>query len=277
MSQNMKIFQIYFKPELKIHCDPGFTPLDNTDNPHPELREWYKWDQEHENILEQNLDHWGFVSWKFKEKTNLTSDHVFAHIQNNPGYDVYLFNPCIVNEALYANSWEQGDLYHDNISEIGNSFLKKLGHEDPDVRNVLLDRTRTVFANYVVGNRKFWTEFMEFSRRLFTEAETDPEFKHQVFGAGLSNYAHDKTLPNFTFLIERLIPTFLDLNDYKVCPYRYTQETLPDKYWPYIGTINALSDLKIAVNRYNDDEIYNAWNFLRLKLMEEKPEILGLE
>ena len=34
------IFQIYFKEELKEHLDPDFVPMDNTDNPHPELREW---------------------------------------------------------------------------------------------------------------------------------------------------------------------------------------------------------------------------------------------
>lgn len=274
---SVKVFQIYFKPELKQHCDPAFEPLDNTTNPRPELREWDVWDREHENILAQGLDHWGYVSWKFKEKTNLTGAQALEHISANPGYDVYLFNPCIVNEAVYANSWEQGDMHHPNISGIGNSFLTKVGYQDPDVRNLMLDRTRTVFANYVVGTRAFWIEFMKFSRRIFTEADIDPVFKEQVFGAGLSNYAHDKSLPNFTFLIERLIPTFLELNDYKVCPYRYTQSTLPNKYWPYIGEINALSDLKVAVNQYNSDEIYNVWNYYRLKLLREKPEILGLE
>ena len=51
MSTKTKIFQIYFKPELKVHCDPAFTPLDNTDNPRPDLREWYVWDREYKNIL----------------------------------------------------------------------------------------------------------------------------------------------------------------------------------------------------------------------------------
>jgi len=53
MSTNTKIFQIYFKPELKVHCDPAFEPLDNTANPRPELREWDVWDREHDNILAQ--------------------------------------------------------------------------------------------------------------------------------------------------------------------------------------------------------------------------------
>ena len=43
MSQNMKIFQLYYKPEQVANLDPAFVPYDNTANPKPELREWYIW------------------------------------------------------------------------------------------------------------------------------------------------------------------------------------------------------------------------------------------
>ena len=109
---NTKIFQIYFKPELKDQCDPLFTPLDNTANPRPELREWDVWDRYHEQHLAENLDHWGYVSWKFKEKTNLTGDQVHSHINVNPGYEVYLFNPCIINEALFVGFPAKGATEH---------------------------------------------------------------------------------------------------------------------------------------------------------------------
>ena len=277
MSLNMKIFQIYFKPELKSHCDPAFEPLDNTSNPRPELREWDVWDREYENILAQGLDYWGFVSWKFKEKTNLTGQQFIDFINSNPGADVYFVNPCIVNEAVFANSWEQGDLYHPNISNIGNSFLTKLGYEDVDVKSMVLDRNCTMFANYIVGSRAFWDRFMTFTRQLFTEAEKDPVFKHQVFGAGLSNYAHDNTLPNFTFLIERLIPTFIDLEQISALGYQYTSETVPEKYKPYLGDLRALSGLKVLINEHNSDELYDIWNHYRNSLLRQYPGIIGLE
>jgi hypothetical protein len=278
MSLNTKIFQIYFKPELKQHCDPSFTPLDNTDNPRPELREWDVWNRNHETILEQNLDYWGYVSWKFKEKTNLTGEQVFNFINTNPGYDVYLFNPCIINEAVFTNSWEQGDIHHPNISSIGNKFLAKLNYKDVDVKSMILDRNKTVFANYVVGNQDFWNRFMNFSRRLFTEAETDSVFKDEVFGAGRSNYAHDNSLPNFTFLIERLIPTFLELERFNSIGYTYTSPTeLDAKYHRIWSDIQPLSDLKKAINQYESDELYNIWNHYRTKLLQQNPEILGLE
>jgi hypothetical protein len=277
MSANTKIFQIYFKPELKVHCDPAFTLLDNTSNPRPELREWDVWDREYENILKQDLDYWGFISWKFKEKTNLSGEQVFDFINANPNHDVYLLNPCILNEACFLNSWEQGDIYHPNISAIGNSFLEKIGYKDIDVRLLNIDRNKNVFANYIVGSKTFWAKFMDFSRKLFTEADKDPEFKKQVFGAGLSNYAHDKSLPNFTFLIERLIPTFIELEHIKSIGFAHNIDSVSPKYAPYFDDIRALSDLKVLINRYESDELYDVWNFYRHKFLHANQSVLHLE
>ena len=278
MSTNTKIFQIYYKPELVEHLDPAFVPLDNTANPRPELREWYNWDQAHEQRLSENLDYWGYVSWKFKEKTNLSGQQALNFINANPGYDVYLFNPCILNEAVFANNWEQGDLYHPEISTIGNKFLAKLGYQDIDVKSILLDRNKTVFANYVVGNQKFWVKFMEFSRKLFTEAEKDSTFNDEVFGAGRSNYAFDKTLPNFTFLIERLIPTFLELENFNSIGYTHTTiDSVHEKYRPVLADIMALSNLKIAINQYESDDLYEIWNYYRNKFLQQNQGILNLE
>ena len=277
MSPNIKIFQIYFKSEQASVLDPAFTPLDNTLNLKPELREWAVWDREYESIRAQGLDYWGFVSWKFKEKTNLSGEQFLAFINDNPGADLYFVNPCLVNEALFANSWEQGDIYHPNISAIGNSFLTKLGYQDVDVRNMVLDRNCTMYANYIVGSRAFWDRFMTFTRQLFSEAEKDPVFKHQVFGEGLSNYAYDKSLPNFTFLIERLIPTFIDLEKISTLAYQYTSETVSEKYKPYLGDIQALSSLKVLINEHNSDELYTIWNQYRTSILRQYPGILGLE
>lgn len=271
------IFQIYFKEELKEHLDPDFVPMDNTDNPHPELREWDKWNREHDNIKKQGLDYWGFVSWKFQEKTGLSGRQVLDFIEANPGRDVYLFNPCILNEAVFANSWEQGDMYHPNISDIGNNFLRRIGYKDVSVKETLLDRNKTVFANYIVGSSKFWENFMEFSRKLFSEADLDQKFKEDVFGAGKSNYAHDASLPNFTFLIERLIPTYLELESIDSLGYTYTHDTVPDKYTSIFDEIMALSNLKLAINEHESDDLYEIWNYYRRAILHRNPGILAIE
>ena len=278
MSKNIEIYQIYFKDELKEHLDPAFVPMSNIDNPRPHLREWCKWDREHDAILEKNLDYWGFVSWKFKQKTGLEGTQALDFIERNPGYDVYLFNPCIVNEAVFANSWQQGDIHHPNISDIGNKFLRKLGY-DYNVRDYIIDKRKNVFANYVVGNSKFWTGFMDFSRQLFTEADLDPVFKEEVFGAGRSNYAYDKTLPNFTFLIERLIPSYIDMMELESIGWTHTIETAPYKYHTFFKELTTLSELKVAINDSNDedDTLYNIWDTNRRAFLETYPTALHLE
>jgi len=119
---------------------------------------------------------------------------------------------------------------------------------------------------------------MEFSRKLFTEAEKDSIFNDEVFGSGRSNYAHDKTLPNFTFLIERLIPTFLELEGFNSIGYTYNSpDELHAKYHQVWPDIKALSDLKMAINRYESDELYDIWNYYRHKLLQQNQGILGLE
>ena len=277
MSLNIEIYQIYFKDELKEHLDPAFVPMSNIDNPRPHLREWCKWDREHEGVLAKDVDLWGYVSWKFKQKTGLTGTQALDFINANPGHDVYLFNPCIVNEAVFANSWEQGDIHHPNISDIGNRFLRKLGY-DYNVNEYIIDRRKNVFANYVIGNRKFWTGFMEFSRKLFIEADLDPQFKEEVFGAGRSNYAHDKTLPNFTFLIERLIPSYIDLMELESIGYVYTQETVLEKYQSLFNDIATLSELKVAINDSDDEQnLYQVWDTNRKSFLQNYPSALGLE
>jgi hypothetical protein len=254
--------------------------MDNTDNPRPELREWDKWNREHENILAQNLDYWGFVSWKFKEKMNLTGRQVLDWININPGYDVYLLNPCIVNEAIFRNSWDQGELYHKGIAEIATTYFNKIGMEDFNnllTQDNIYDRNSTVYANYFVASREFWVDFMQFSRNIHKEAELDPDFKQKVFGEGLSNYAHDKSLPMFTFLIERLIPTFIIARKYKSLGFLHDQTTLPEKYQPVINEIMILSDLKVMFNLYQDMRLQGMYQYFRTKLLEKHPNILNLE
>lgn len=277
MSKSTKIFQLYYKPEQEELLDPAFIPYDNTENLRPDLREWHIWNKEYVNCLRDDLKLWGFVSWKFKEKTGLDGQQFVDFINDNPGYDVYFINPALINEAVFINSWEQGDIHHPNISDIGNTFFKKLGYENLNVKEVVLDRNITMFANYIVGNRKFWDEFMDFSNKLFIEADKDPEFHQQVFGEGMSNYSGDPSLPNFTFLIERLIPTFIEVKQLKSIPFGYTPETLPLKYVPYADDLASLSNLKVLINRYESDDLYAIWNHYRHKFLRENPGILGLE
>lgn len=277
MSVNTKIFQIYYEPSQISQLDPDLIPCDNTVNDRPELREWHVWQREMEQRQEDDCDYYGYLSWRYKDKLNLTGNKIKEWIAANPGYDVYLINPCILNEAVFVNSWEQGDIWHPNISTVGNEFLRKLGYEDYDVKSVVIDRNSNTYANYFVASKKFWQDFMTFTGKLFSEAEKDSSFNEMVFGAGKSNYSRDPSLPNFTFLIERLLPTYIELEGIKSICYEFTSETVLDKYKDIFSDIQVLSDLKIEVNRHGTDELFAIWNYYRQKFLQEHPGILGLE
>lgn len=273
----MKIYQIYYKDEQKAKLDPAFTPWDNTANLQPDLQEWYIWDKIFPEAMEEKLDYWGAVSWKFGDKTNLSGQQFVDFIQANPGYDVYFVNPAVINEAVFLNGWEQGDIWHPNLSKIATEFFTKIGYTDPGLRDTVIDRNVMMFASYFVASREFWQDYMKISSQLFTEAEKDPEFRQKVFGQGLSEYNLNKSLPNFPFINERLVSTVIDMKGYRSAAYPYTADTLADKYKPYLGDLQALSNLKMLINVYESDEIYQIWNYYRTKFLNEHQGVLNLE
>lgn len=277
MSANTKIFQIYYQKDQLNQLDPDLIPCDNTDNLRPELREWHVWDRDHEARQQDDCELYGYLSWRYQEKLGLSARKILDWIAAHPGYDVYLINPCILNEAVFINSWEQGDIWHPNISEIGNLFLRKIGYEDYDVKTVVIDRNSNTYANYFVATKKFWQEFMQFTKAMFEQAALDPDFDALVFGAGKSNYSRDPSLPNFTFLVERLLPTYIELkNVHSIC-YEFNKETALAKYKDVFDEVKVLSDLKIEINRHGSDELFVIWNFYRQKFLGSHPGILGLE
>jgi len=273
----MKIYQIYYKQEQLPQLETTFTPWDNTGNPRPDLQEWYIWDQMYQRCCDEGLDYWGFMSWKFRSKTNLSGQQFVDWITANPGHDVYFVNPAILNEAVFQNGWEQGDVHHPHLSDIGNEFLAKIGYEDLDVKTLVSDCTNLMWANYWVGSRKFWDRYMTFTRKLFSEMDLDPKFKDAVLAPGASTYNLNKALPMFPFIIERLITTYIDLEGIDALGYQYTRDTVDPKYYPYWDDIHAISELKSLINACDNEKIYPLWHHFRSSFLSRYPGIIHIE
>lgn len=259
------IFQLYYNLEQKSELDPDFVPYENCENPSPELGEWYVWNQQYTELLYGDAEYWGFVDWQFKHKTNLTATEFANWINNNPGYDFYFVNPTLINEAVFVNPWEQGNYFRPGTSDIGNECFAQLGY-NVQVENTLLDRTCAMFSNYVVGNKKFWKGYIGFTNKLLTAAESDQKFKEKLLSAA-----------TFPFIVPMLLSTYIDLEKINALNYSHTTKTLPSKYEPYISDIMALSDLKVAVNRYNSGNLYAVWDHYRHQFIKNHPSILNLE
>ena len=104
---DFKIFQIYFEPWQKDLLDGAFTPIDNAKFP-SELREFDVFTRLANSEYVKGAKLWGALSWRFTEKTGMTSADLVKEINAFPDHDIYFCNPQPEYEALYHNLWLQG-------------------------------------------------------------------------------------------------------------------------------------------------------------------------
>src|SRR6202161_4802895 len=104
------IYQILNHYTPRQDLDPGFEVLDNSSNERPD---WYEYWPIRKFLLTESLDEnafYGFLSPKFKLKTNLSAVDVVNFIRESAAEtDVVLFTPSIHNSAFYRNVFEHGD------------------------------------------------------------------------------------------------------------------------------------------------------------------------
>lgn len=215
---NPHVYQIYYKKELLPGLDPDFIPYDNTENARPDLREWHVWDKIYRSEA-KNLDLWGAVSPKFYEKTGVLGSSFIDFIKSSPGKDIYFICPNWRNMHPSMNVWINGEHYHPGLISLTNDIFRALGYSI-DVSHLTMPTY--FFCNYIVANKKFWNDYMNFIYKIFEVCRNDSDLNHRLLTSGLSNYLEDRTAPMFPFFIERLTPTFVLLGGYNSHSYSTT-------------------------------------------------------
>jgi hypothetical protein len=170
------IHQILSYYTSREELDPGFEVLDNSANERPD---WFEYWPIRKFLLGEPLDEegfYGFLSPKFRLKTNLTAAAVREFIDRTAGAaDVYLFSPSIHNSAYYLNVFEHGDSEHPGLSAVAARFFERI---DPSVKfgELVSDSRNTVHSNYFVAKPRFWRAWLAITERLFaiSEAPEDP-------------------------------------------------------------------------------------------------------
>ena len=153
---------------------PGFLVLDNSSNERPD---WYEYWPMRKFLREEPLDEdafYGFLSPKFRVKTNLSALQVREFIERaDPETDVFLFSPSIHNSAYYWNVFEHGESEHRGLLGVAARFFARI---DPAARlgELVSDSRNTVHSNYFVAKPRFWRAWLEVNERLFAIAE-DPD------------------------------------------------------------------------------------------------------
>jgi hypothetical protein len=166
------IYQILNHYTPRQELDPGFDVLDNSANERPD---WYEYWPIRKFLLSEPLDEnafYGFLSPKFRLKTNLTSTRVRDFIADaNSATDVLLFSPSIHNSAYFLNVFEHGESEHPGLAKVAARFFERI---DPSVRTAELvsDSRNTVHSNYFIAKPRFWRAWLGVNEQMFTIAET---------------------------------------------------------------------------------------------------------
>jgi len=166
------MFQIrspYVSPQ---DMDPGFGVLDNSANERPD---WYEYWPIRKYLLNEALDEnafYGFLSPKFKHKTNLTAaqarDFVAAA---DEATDVVLFSPSIHNSCYYRNVFEHGEAEHPGLAGAAVRLFERI-RRPLDLEEFISDSRNTVYSNYFIAKPRFWRAWLDITEQLFAIAET---------------------------------------------------------------------------------------------------------
>lgn len=270
-----KIFQICFEENQLSDVDAMLTPFNNTENKHPELREYHNFQKVIDDGLTNDLNAWGMFGPRWYEKLKVSSDVLFDNIQKNSDSDVYLFNHARIQDALFFNVWEQGEYFHRGIKSIASHILAKMNC-DVAVLDTMMASNATCYCSYFVAKKEFWKDYLDFLAKVRLELDNLPEDLYNVY-AGSANYKRDRQLNLFPFLVERMFSTFLLLRSYKVHAMQYDYSVYKSQLGEVTNVIQALNNLKTLTLKHNSREIFDQWNALRTFILKSQPQILNLD
>jgi hypothetical protein len=248
-----KIYQPVFEESQWTQADPEFTTIDNTKNPYPELREYYIHLLAKEQAEKDNLDLWGTMSLRWKEKLpGYTAKEIINRIEANPGYDVYFFNGFIDQVLQSYNVWEQGLWHHPSLIKIMEDALPTIG-VDPAVVYQPMGRTTAFFACYCVATPEFWNGYLGLVTNFL---DSVPNYAEETQGLlfSPSQYPRSPDLWYFPFIQERLFSTYLTMNAdrYRVLPYHHNEEK-------YLSQYGYLLDLKDQAIKTGSKDLLEQW------------------
>jgi len=263
-----KIYQIYYSQDTLEALDEGFTPLDNTKGRADWMEYWPIRQYLLNSVVDEN-DLIGFFSPRFFEKTGLTASDVYNQIENNPGHDVYLFNPYFHLAAWHPNLYIQASAAHQGIGQVFNNVLALLSI-NINVEQLVMSSLDTVYCNYFVAKLDFWKNWLMISEFIYQLSE---ENQHPL-GKKLrddTNYYRGQ-MPLKIFVVER-IASFL-LNSIKKWNvkqlYLFKNIEYKSKHpINILAEMHKLDALKISFKTTKNLKYLETYETERMKLLNE--------
>jgi hypothetical protein len=209
--RSVHIYQILNHYTSRQELDSGFDVLDNSANERPD---WYEYWPIRNFLRGEALDEdgfYGFLSPKFKLKTNLSAAEVREFVLgSDPATEVMLFSPSIHNSAFFLNVFEHGNAEHPGLLQVAKDFFVRIHHPQP-LEGLISDSRNTVHSNYFIAKPRFWRAWLAVTEQLFDIAEIadDP------LGIRLrtpTQYRGSRNVQMKIFLMER-VATWILAND----------------------------------------------------------------
>lgn len=206
------IYQIFYDQKSKEKLDPGFIPLDNSNNLRPD---WYEFWPIRNFLNSHNLepDAWyGFLSPRFSEKTGLNSVFLKNILDNHAqNCEVLLFSYAWDQLSYFLNPFEQGELWHAGISEITQKFFDLSG-VNININSFVTCCNTSVFSNYIIAKPSYWEKWLLLAEMFFNVAEQGdiPELTYNT-----SYVSPENQTPIKTFIQERLSSVILSSSSFK--------------------------------------------------------------
>jgi hypothetical protein len=197
------ILNYYTKKEM---LDPGFLMLDNSSNEKPD---WFEYWPIRKFLLNEPLNEdafYGFLSPRFKEKTNLSSAAVYEFVKAHSTADIVLMTPSLHLTAYYWNVFHYGEACHPGLLNLATQFFRRIGHPT-NLTDLVTNSRNEIYSNYMFAKPRFWRAWLEITEQLIAIAEspTDPlgiELRK------LTTYRGKTDVQMKIFVMER-IPTWL--------------------------------------------------------------------
>lgn len=214
MTSNIHIHQIYYNEETRQQLDPGFIPLDNSENLRPDWYEFWpmrNWLKSHP--LNDN-DWYGFLSPKFFRKTGFTSANVINFIDAfREKANVITFSASWDQASYFKNVFEQGEMWHPGITDLTQQFLNA-SCKSIKLKDMVNDTNTAVFSNFIIAKPVFWRGWMELADAFFEYVEKNQQIKNQTTSYGsVLNQASMKT-----FVQERFASIILSHGSFTTIP-----------------------------------------------------------
>jgi len=264
-----KIYQICYSEETLAQLPEGFISLDNTDNARPDWREYWPI----RNFLINNYLSddvlYGFLSPKFQSKTLLNHNSMQRfldlHYQDE---DIVTFSPFWDLTSIFKNVFEQGDFFHPGLADICQLFCNQFA-AGLDTQNAITHSQNTIFCNYFLAKKNFWSEWLNLGEKLFQCAEHNSNPLAQELNKS-TTYGIQQ-LPMKIFVQERIATIALLLNSEIKC-LAYNTFNTGSSTTPFNQFLNesVISDsLKMSYSKTKHPSYLNQFGIIRDEIISK--------